>query len=59
MTTNDSDPVAVLARARPENLNPQFHSDEAGGHAFGTEVGVAGEAPLYDRLAGFSSRDPR
>jgi hypothetical protein len=42
-----------------ENLKPQFRGDEESGHAFGTEVPVADDAPLYDRLAGFFGRDPR
>jgi hypothetical protein len=42
-----------------ENLKPQFRGDEADGHAFGTEIPVAEDAPLYDRLAGFFGRDPR
>jgi hypothetical protein len=39
-----------------ENLKPQFRGDEASGRAFGPEVAVAADAPLYDRLAGASSR---
>ena len=42
-----------------ENLKPQFRGDEADGHAFGTEIPVAEDALLYDRLAGFFGRDPR
>ena len=42
-----------------ENLKPQFRGDEAAGHAFGTEIPVAEDAPLYDRLVGFFGRDPR
>jgi uncharacterized protein (TIGR03086 family) len=42
-----------------ENLKPQFRGDEASGRSFGTEVAVADDAPLYDRLAGFFGRDPR
>jgi uncharacterized protein (TIGR03086 family) len=41
-----------------ENLKPPFRGDEAGGSSFGPEVPVAGDAPLYDRLAGFFGRDP-
>ena len=41
-----------------ENLKPQFRGDEASGRSFGTEVAVAADAPLYDRLAGFFGRDP-
>jgi uncharacterized protein (TIGR03086 family) len=41
-----------------ENLKPQFRGDEASGHAFGPEVPVADDAPLYDRLAGFFGRQP-
>ena len=42
-----------------ENLKPEFRGDEASGRSFGPEVAVAGDAPLYDRLAGFFGRDPR
>jgi uncharacterized protein (TIGR03086 family) len=41
-----------------ENLKPQFRGDEASGHVFGPEVPVDGDAPVYDRLAGFFGRDP-
>jgi uncharacterized protein (TIGR03086 family) len=41
-----------------ENLKPPFRGDEASGSSFGPEVPVAGDAPLYDRLAGFFGRDP-
>jgi uncharacterized protein (TIGR03086 family) len=41
-----------------ENLKPQFRGDEASGHAFGPEVPVPTDAPLYDRLAAFFGRDP-
>ncbi len=37
-----------------DNLKPQLR-----GQAFGAEVSVAPDAPLYDRLAGFFGRDPR
>jgi len=40
------------------NLAPQFRGDEASGKAFGYEVPVPDDAPLYDRLAGFFGRDP-
>ncbi|HEX9344000.1 MAG TPA: TIGR03086 family metal-binding protein [Actinomycetota bacterium] len=40
------------------NLAPQFRGDEASGKAFGDEVPVPDDAPLYDRLAGFFGRDP-
>jgi uncharacterized protein (TIGR03086 family) len=42
-----------------QNLAPQFRGDEASGKAFGYEVPVPDDAPLYDRLAGFFGRDPR
>jgi uncharacterized protein (TIGR03086 family) len=42
-----------------QNLKPQFRGDEASGRAFGPEVPMDGDAPLYDRLAGFFGRDPR
>lgn len=38
-------------------LAPQFRGTEADGKAFGPEVSVADDAPLYDRLAGFAGRD--
>ena len=41
-----------------QNLRPQFRGDEASGRAFGPEVAVADDAPLYDRLAGWFGRDP-
>jgi uncharacterized protein (TIGR03086 family) len=41
-----------------QNLQPRFRGDEASGASFGPEVPVAGDAPLYDRLAGFFGRDP-
>jgi uncharacterized protein (TIGR03086 family) len=41
-----------------QNLQPRFRGDEASGSSFGPEVPVAGDAPLYDRLAGFFGRDP-
>jgi uncharacterized protein (TIGR03086 family) len=43
---------AALDWAR-ENLKPQFR-----GQAFGAEVPVDPDAPLYDRLAAFFGRDP-
>ncbi|MBB5866803.1 uncharacterized protein (TIGR03086 family) [Allocatelliglobosispora scoriae] len=39
-------------------LKPQFRGDEADGKAFGPETPVAVDAPIYDRLAGVSGRDP-
>jgi len=36
-----------------DNLKPQFR-----GQAFGPEVPVDPDAPLYDRLAAFFGRDP-
>jgi uncharacterized protein (TIGR03086 family) len=39
-------------------LQPRFRGDEASGRAFGPEVPVPDDAPLYDRLAGFFGRDP-
>jgi len=36
-----------------ENLKPQFR-----GQAFGPEISVAQNAPVYDRLAGFFGRTP-
>jgi uncharacterized protein (TIGR03086 family) len=42
-----------------QNLQPQFRGPEGSGRAFGPEVRVPDDAPLYDRLAGFFGRDPR
>ena len=39
-------------------LKPQFRGDEATGKAFGPEVPVAADAPIYDRLAALAGRDP-
>jgi uncharacterized protein (TIGR03086 family) len=53
--STDLDPEVgreALAWAR-ENLKPQFR-----GAAFGPEVEVPENAPVYDRLAGFFGRDP-
>ncbi|MDQ6674034.1 MAG: TIGR03086 family metal-binding protein [Chloroflexota bacterium] len=47
-----------LAWAR-QNLQPQFRGAEGSGRAFGAEVVVPEDAPVYDRLAGFFGRDPR
>jgi uncharacterized protein (TIGR03086 family) len=37
-------------------LKPQFRGSEADGRAFGPEVDVAGDAPVYQRLAAFFGR---
>ncbi len=42
-----------------ENLHPRFRGEEGSGQAFGLEVPVPNDAPLYDRLAAFFGRDPR
>ena len=39
-------------------LLPQFRGPEVEGNAFGPEVPVAEDAPVYDRLAAFAGRDP-
>ncbi|MGC5019208.1 TIGR03086 family metal-binding protein [Micromonospora sp. DT47] len=39
-------------------LRPQFRAKETDGGAFGPEVPVADDAPLYDRLAAFTGRHP-
>lgn len=40
-------------------LNPQFRGAESDGKAFGPEVPIPEDAPIYDRLAAFSGRDPK
>jgi uncharacterized protein (TIGR03086 family) len=40
------------------SLRPEFRGDEGSGKAFGHEVAVDRNAPLYDRLAGVFGRDP-
>jgi uncharacterized protein (TIGR03086 family) len=40
------------------NLKAEFRGDEGSGKAFGHEVRVPADAPLYDRLAGVFGRDP-
>lgn len=37
-------------------LRPQFRGNEADGKAFGHEVSIPDDAPLYDRLAAFAGR---
>ncbi|MCG6498272.1 TIGR03086 family metal-binding protein [Kitasatospora sp. A2-31] len=49
---------ASLAWARAA-LRPEFRGSEEENHAFGPEVSVAEDAPLYDRLAAFFGRDPQ
>jgi uncharacterized protein (TIGR03086 family) len=39
-------------------LRPEFRGDEADGKAFGIEVSVPADAPVYDRLAAFFGRTP-
>ena len=41
-----------------QNLAPQFRGSEEDGKAFGEEVPVAADAPVYERLAGWFGRDP-
>ena len=41
-----------------ENLQPQFRGEEGSGQAFGLEVPVPEDTPLYDRLAAFFGRNP-
>ncbi|NUT20836.1 MAG: TIGR03086 family protein [Hamadaea sp.] len=41
-----------------ENVEPEFRGDEAAGFHIGIALAVADDAPLYDRLAAFSGRDP-
>jgi len=48
----------ALAWARM-TLRPQFRGSEAEGKAFGPEVDVPPDAPLYDQLAGFFGHRPR
>jgi uncharacterized protein (TIGR03086 family) len=55
--STDLDPApAQLALAwGSENLKPEYRGPDS---AFGVEVPVAGDAPIYDRVAGFFGRDP-
>ncbi|MER7703973.1 TIGR03086 family metal-binding protein [Kitasatospora sp. NPDC097605] len=39
-------------------LRPEYRGSEEEQHAFGPEAAVAGDAPVYDRLAAFFGRDP-
>lgn len=39
--------------------NPRFRGAEPDGKAFGPEVPIPEDAPIYDRLAAFSGRDPK
>ncbi|MFK3984745.1 TIGR03086 family metal-binding protein [Micromonospora sp. NPDC050397] len=39
-------------------LQPHFRAKEVDGGAFGPEVPIADDAPLYDRLAAFAGRSP-
>jgi uncharacterized protein (TIGR03086 family) len=39
-------------------LPPRMRGSEAEGRAFGPEVAVAADAPLYERLAAFAGHDP-
>ena len=39
-------------------LRPEFRGDEADGKAFGIEVSIPADAPVYDRLAAFFGRTP-
>jgi len=63
------DPRALLARALDQigqasldwaqkALRPEFRGGEADGKAFGPEVPVGADAPVYDRLAAFFGRAP-
>ena len=42
-----------------QNLAPQHRGPESEGKAFGPEVAVPEDAPVYERLAGWFGRDPR
>jgi uncharacterized protein (TIGR03086 family) len=59
-STADLDPaIAELALTwARRTLRPEFRGDEADGQAFGPEIPVPDDAPIYDRLAGFFGRDP-
>jgi hypothetical protein len=37
-------------------MRPQFRGTEAEGKAFGPEVPISDDAPVYDRLAAFYGR---
>jgi uncharacterized protein (TIGR03086 family) len=49
--------TAALNWARSA-LQPEFRGDEASGKAFGPEVALSEDAPVYDRLAAFFGRHP-
>jgi uncharacterized protein (TIGR03086 family) len=49
--------TAALNWARSA-LRPEFRGGEASGKAFGPEVPVSEDAPVYDRLAAFFGRHP-
>lgn len=40
-------------------LRPEYRGSEEEHHAFGPEVAVAEDAPVYDRLVAFFGRDPQ
>ena len=52
-TNLDAEVARVALDWARENLKPQFR-----GQAFGPEVEVPENAPIYERLAGFFGRNP-
>jgi uncharacterized protein (TIGR03086 family) len=56
--STDLDPEVgqVSLRWIRATLRPQFRAEETDGGAFGPEVSIADDAPLYDRLAAFAGR---
>lgn len=54
----DPDVAEYGLRWARQNLAAQFRGTEDEGKSFGAEVPVAGDAPAYERLAGWFGRDP-
>ncbi len=55
----DPDVAEYGLRWGRENLAAGFRGTEEEGKSFGAEVAVPGDAPVYERLAGWFGRDPR
>lgn len=54
----DADVAAYGLQWATRNLAAQFRGTEEEGKAFGPEVPVPADAPVYERLAGWFGRDP-